>query len=306
MNRPKKSLRFSLIISLLIILALACGIDTGGDSNGGDDGPSDRELTSEAEAEDLRDTQEALSKTQNALNNPTQAPPTNIPPPTQALPTQALPTQGQVVPTNTVMPTPVPNTIEVGDVLYGTDFDSDDASNEDWGYFVIGGGDYNAQFAGSKLRLTAETPYTYLYVIYGGWYFEEPFYNVVIEARVEKVGGPNRNNIALVCRYNELGWYEFAITAGGLWEAYRYDVSSESYTALGNGGSTAIKTQLNANDLTLVCYNNTFTLFANNVEVGQVTDSRYSEGYAGVSVSSFDLPGVIVEIDWFVVYWAGY
>ena len=198
-----------------------------------------------------------------------------------------------------------------GDVMF---FDEFDYGDPNWFVFTIrdtdtgqvrDGGRYTSEFVGSKLFVVADTDYTYVYVIYGGEFYADPYANVVIDARVEKVGGPNRNNIALICRYSEDGWYEFAITSGGLWEAYRFD-SGSGYSLIGSGGSTAINLQFAINDLTLECIDNEFTLYANGVYVGEVRDNRYREGNVGVSVSSFDLPGVEVEIDWFYVTWPGY
>jgi hypothetical protein len=197
-----------------------------------------------------------------------------------------------------------------GDVMF---FDEFDFGDPNWSVFTIrdtdtgqvwNGGRYTSEFVGSKLYVVADTDYTYVYVIYEGEYYADPYANVIIDARVEKVGGPNRNNIALICRLSEDGWIEFAITSGGLWEAYRYDANA-GYSLIGSGGSTAINLQFAVNDLTLECIDNTFTLYANGVYVGEVRDNRYREGFVGVSVSSFDLAGVEVEVDWFIVSYAG-
>ena len=74
---------------------------------------------------------------------------------------------------------------------------------------------------------------------------------------------------------------------------------------IGNGGSNAINLQFAVNELALDCIGNEITLWANGSEVGSVTNNRFSEGQVGVSVSSFDLPGVEVEIDDFFVTWPG-
>lgn len=200
---------------------------------------------------------------------------------------------------------------EPGDVMFYDEFDLGDPywyvhtiRDTDTGQ-VWNGGRYTSEFTGGKLYVVADTDYTYVYVINDGKFYTDPYANVIIDARVEKVGGPNRNNIALICRYTEDGWYEIAITSGGLWEAYRFD-SGVGYSLIGSGGSTAINLQFAINDLTLECIDNVMTLYANGVYVGEVRDNRYREGYVGLSVSSFDLPGVEVEVDWFFVTWPGY
>ncbi|MBW8011223.1 MAG: hypothetical protein FVQ83_08290 [Chloroflexi bacterium] len=200
----------------------------------------------------------------------------------------------------------------VGDTLWWTEFADSDPDNPNWDFFSIqwtgndlafNGGDFSADIYSGRLNVVAETADTYVYALYDA-YFSGAFENVTVWATVEKVGGPNRNNIALICRANDEGWYEFAITSGGLWELYLYEYD-DGYTRIGNGGSNAINMQFEVNDLALDCIDDEITLWANGSQVGSVTNNRFTEGQVGVSVSSFDLPDVEVEIDDFFVTWPG-
>lgn len=201
---------------------------------------------------------------------------------------------------------------DIDDTLWWTEFDDSDPDNDGWEFFSIrwtgsqlafDGGDFSADIFSGRLNVVADSDQTYVYSLYDA-YFSGTFEDVTVWATVEKTGGPNRNNIALICRANDEGWYEFAITSGGLWELWLYDYD-DGYELLGEGGSNAINLQLAVNELALDCIGDELTLWANGSEVGSVTNNRYSEGQVGVGVSSFDLPGVEVEIDDFFVTWPG-
>lgn len=148
----------------------------------------------------------------------------------------------------------------------------------------------------SKLFLGVYDPDTTVYMFYD-FYFENPDIEVI--AQVETVGGPNRNNISVVCRATDEGWYEFSMNSGGLWYIWMYDYD-DGYTKLAEGGSTAINMQRASNLVAARCEGKELSLFINDEFIGSATDTRIREGgYVGVSATTFDLPGAEVEFDWF-------
>ena len=120
--------------------------------------------------------------------------------------------------------------------------------------------------------------------------------DVRIDADVETVGGPNRNNISLVCRATTEGWYEFSMNSGGYWYIWKYQ--DGDYFNLAEGASYAINLQKAANSLTATCIGRELTFFVNGVKMGSVSDNTFKNGgQVGVSVSTFDFPGAAVEFE---------
>ncbi|HSQ27790.1 MAG TPA: trypsin-like peptidase domain-containing protein [Anaerolineales bacterium] len=120
--------------------------------------------------------------------------------------------------------------------------------------------------------------------------------DVRIDADVETVGGPNRNNISLVCRATSEGWYEFSMNSGGYWYIWKYE--NGDYTNLAEGASYSINLQKAANSLTATCIGRELTFYVNGVTMGSATDNTFKDGgQVGVSVSTFDVAGAAVEFD---------
>ncbi len=181
-----------------------------------------------------------------------------------------------------------------GDIIFVTDFDD----SEGWLAFSWPEGeDYIATTQDSVLYLEVPGTNTTVYAIYDAMANYE---DVRIDAAVETVAGPNRNNISLVCRYTEAGWYEFSMNSGGFWYIWKYS-EADSYTVLHEGTSNDINLQKAKNELTAICQGDTLTLIINEVEVGSATDSEFPTGQVGTSATSFDLAGVGVEFDWLLV-----
>jgi hypothetical protein len=124
--------------------------------------------------------------------------------------------------------------------------------------------------------------------------------DVQIDAEVVAVAGPNFNGISVLCRYSPKGWYEGMLDSGGYWSLLKYS-EDEGWVTLDQGASTAIHMQKARNHLTLVCEGDTISFYINDVEMGSVSDTDYTRGLMAVSVTSFDLPGVVVRFDEIVV-----
>jgi hypothetical protein len=134
-----------------------------------------------------------------------------------------------------------------------------------------------------------------VYVMYDPYTYT----NVRLDARVEN-RGTNNNNINLVCRYSDEGWYEVAIANNGLYDLYAYDGVKGSYARLANGGSNKIKAGKEVNEYTFICNERNLILEINGFETKTYTDNQYvfRDGQIGIGASSFrDVP-VKVEYDW--------
>jgi hypothetical protein len=143
----------------------------------------------------------------------------------------------------------------------------------------------------------------FYYLIYGAYEYED----VVVEVRSENKG-KNSNNVSLICRYDpEVGWYEFNIANNGLYDIYYakiLDSGKVEYNRVANGGSNYIKAGFETNEYYAKCQGNELTLKINGQNVTNIQDKKYGElskGQVGVSVSSFNVLPVRIEMDWFKV-----
>jgi serine protease Do len=184
------------------------------------------------------------------------------------------------------------NAVNSGDVYFSTEFNDSD----NWYKFAVPKSDNNDVVTDNGfLEITIPESNETVYALYD----QDLPADVQIDASVQTVGGPNNNNISLVCRATDQGWYEFSMGSGGYWYIWRYDTDNK-FTKLADGGSTAINLQRAKNDLTATCIGSRLTFYVNSVRVGSVSDSFFKNGgQAGVSASTFDVSGTIVNYDWF-------
>lgn len=230
---------------------------------------------------------------------PTQAPtveqpiqvdePTSTPPPTEAPVTEA--------PEPTEPPTPE------AQQFFTEEFDNPLSS--DWTSFTI----YDDTVSNlDKVTVEAEdgnlvwdldSKYVYYYLFYGAYEYED----VQVEVRSDN-RGKNNNNVSLICRYDpEVGWYEFNIANNGLYDILYAEVKANGeigWNRIANGGSTAIKAGLEVNEYSAKCVGTELSLVINGDDVISIKDKNYGlrRGQVGVSVSSFDVLPILIEMDW--------
>jgi S1-C subfamily serine protease len=186
-----------------------------------------------------------------------------------------------------------PNATGSGSYFFSTEFDNAD----NWYTFAVPKTDnYQASVDHSTLYLEADDKSSTVYALYD---LDLQPSDVRLDAAVETVAGPNRNNISLVCRATDAGWYEFSMNSGGYWYIYKYE--NGDYALLNSGASTAINLQKAKNELIATCIGTKLSFYVNGVEMGSATDNRFKGGgQVGISVSTFDIPGAGVEFDSFV------
>jgi predicted small secreted protein len=138
----------------------------------------------------------------------------------------------------------------------------------------------------------------WVYVTYDPYDYE----NIRIDARVTN-RGVNNNNVSLICRHTDSGWYEFNIANNGLYWIYAAQVNSDGKVVYGQvyeGGSNKIKSGKETNEYSAICDGRTLSLYINGTEVRTVTGNKYGlgSGQVGISVSSFDTLPVVTDVDW--------
>jgi len=189
-----------------------------------------------------------------------------------------------------------PNASQPGDYYYYTEFDGD---LEDWIYFLTSGKDegFTATTENSRMRIEINKNDTWVYFLYDVYEFGD----VRIDTVAENLGR-NNNNVSLICRASDAGWYEFNIANSGEYTILWYDdLTRHDYVLLYSGGSKLIRMGDVNEYYTAICKGDELTLGINGVEVRTISDKNLKRGRVGFSVSSFNVTPIIVEFDHFIV-----
>jgi S1-C subfamily serine protease len=138
----------------------------------------------------------------------------------------------------------------------------------------------------------------WVYVTYDPFTYKDVEISVTADNR-----GKNNNNVSLICRESDQGWYEFNIANNGLYNILAYIDADRRYYNVYNGGSNAIKQGKDINVYTASCSGTELSLTINGVLAKKIKDSKYNlrDGKVGFSVSSFDVIPILVEVDSFTI-----
>ena len=225
--------------------------------------------------------------------------PTNPPPPTSAPTSAPLPTIAPPPTSNVPEPPPTSS----GDQPSSApDFFTEEFENgvDNWSYFTTkndsSADDSGAQpIADNGFLIMDIGKYLNVYALYEPYIYGD----VRLDARVDN-RGTNNNNINLVCRYSDEGWYEISIANNGLYWLYAYDGRKGSYTLLADGGSNKIASGKETNEYTFICNDRNLIVKINGFDTTTFTDNQFvfREGQIGVGLSSFRDTPIKVEFDW--------
>jgi len=223
------------------------------------------------------------------VDNPTAVPPE----PTEVPPTEIPPTEAPAT------EPPAPQAQE----FFTEEFDT--PLSGDWSIFTIS--DPNAsdldkvtvEADNGNLVWDFDSEYVYYYLFYNAFTYDD----VKVEARADN-RGKNNNSVSLICRYDEeIGWYEFNIANNGLYDILYAEVLDNGkiqWNRVANGGSNAIKQGKDVNEYSATCQDEELTLVINGDEVISIKETKYGlrSGQAGISVSSFNVLPILIEMDW--------
>ncbi len=226
----------------------------------------------------------------------------------------SAPTQQPLASTSTLAPpTPIPPTFTLTPIpptstpeflqYYTEEFDKD---LKYWPFYVVDGysgvtmkeSDVELEIVDGSISFDLPK-WRWAYATYDPFEYE----NVRVEAQAENLG-TNNNNVSLICRYSEQGWYEFNVANNGLYWIYYASVRADgyvSYKLLEEGGSNSIvqgnTPGRNLNTYAITCRGDTLTLYINGDMTKVVRDSTLKSGKIGVSISSF-ATAVNVRFNW--------
>ena len=242
------------------------------------------------DAPDFAATEAALQSTQAALEAQAEQPaPTNTPEPPP--PTDP-----------TTPPEPDPESYSSGDIIYFTDFDGPEDWEEGWIHFSFPDADYSVYKDNGVMYVEVPVTYTTVYLFHDELFFEREFADVYVEAGFENLSTHNINNISILCRGTDQGWYEFSILSGGLWYIYRYNANTGNYKIIKDGGIPNLVYDA-PHTVGASCIGNVLTIYFDGEPLrnGTITDSQFREGQVGFSVYADEWADVIVEFDYFGV-----
>lgn len=218
-------------------------------------------------------------------------------------PQQPQPTPVQPTPIQQEQPSPIPPTEAPTSTPENLQFFTEEFDNgaANWSPFVTNGKLHQLDFSAKNGRLVfaLSERQVWSYAVYT----PQTYSDVVIEVQAENFGN-NENNVTLICRYSERGWYEVTISNNGLYKIYygKWDDNgtTASYAKIADGGSTNIKAGRAVNTYAFSCKGPMLTLTINDKEIKRVEEKQRGlrEGQIGIGVSSFRYVPVEVEFDW--------
>jgi len=212
-------------------------------------------------------------------------------------------------PTATFPPTPIPATVTpqptLTPELTSTPFprlftDEFDSSLAGWAILQAGNeATPNIKTENSNLILQMDSPYTWVYAVYGAQDYE----NIRIDAKFANQGGSPAST-GLICRYSESdGWLEYNVSTDGTYNVlYGKWLSSgiADYLPILSASSNAIQPSGTEQEIGLVCSDTTLSLFINQTLIRRVDVSSYelAAGKAGITTSSYENTPIITTWDW--------
>lgn len=189
---------------------------------------------------------------------------------------------------------------QFGEQASGAAIYQDDFSNTNSGWPIDSFAEGSTGYDNGQYRITVlETDYAIWSSSGAG-----DFADISVEADAVMIGGPEENEFGLLCRFvdNE-NFYVATIASDGYYFIWRR-LNGGDWELVGMESgqtSTAIYTGAQTNRIRLDCVGSSLTLYANGTQLIQVQDSSLTSGDVGVYAGSFDVGGVDVVFDNFLI-----
>ncbi|MCX6026095.1 MAG: hypothetical protein NTY23_07555 [Chloroflexi bacterium] len=129
------------------------------------------------------------------------------------------------------------------------------------------------------------------------------FTDVRIEVEATKVGGPDNNDLGVICRYQDTDNFYFALVSSDGFAGIGKTKSGEQSLLTGDNlaPTDAIHQGNSKNAIRLDCLGNSLSLLVNGTQVATITDSDFAKGDVGLMAGTYDAPGTDIQFDNFVV-----
>jgi hypothetical protein len=222
-------------------------------------------------------------------------PPTSqptAPEPTASIPTAPNPTASI---TNGSLPTATNITTTNQKLLFFDDFSD---PNSGWDRADVA--DYYADYYNDSYRIVVYSDMSDSWANPAG----NEFTDVSIEVDATKNAGPDDNDFGVICRYQGMDQFYYAvISSDGYYGISK--VTSDSSTLLGAAEmqySDYIYQGDATNQIRFDCTGDMLTLYANGQQLDQQIDSEYISGNVGLIAGTYDTPGTDILFDNFSVF----
>jgi len=211
-------------------------------------------------------------------------------------------------PTSTPLPSPIPVTVvpELSATpepsptpfprLFTEEFDS---SLTGWVILQAGNdGVPNIKIADSRLTLEMDSPYIWLYALYGA----QDYTNIHIDAQFTN-RALTPASAGLICRYSDTGgWLEYNISTDGTYNVLYgkwLGTGIADYVSIMDGKSNEIQPTGTSQKIGLTWSDSNLWLYINDKLIRKVDVSRYelAEGKVGLAASSFENIPIVIGFD---------
>jgi len=211
-------------------------------------------------------------------------------------------------PTSTLQPTPIPATAShqpsSTPAPSSTPFprffiEQFDSSLAGWVILQAGNDSVpNVKSEKSNLSLQMDSPYTWLYALYGA----QDYSNIHIDAQFTN-RALTPSSAGLMCRYSDAdGWFEYNVSTDGTYNVLYgrwLSVGIAEYLPISDGTSNKIQPSGSTQTVGLTCSDSTLWLYINDTLIRKVDVSRYepTEGKIGLAASSFENTPIVIGFD---------
>ena len=129
------------------------------------------------------------------------------------------------------------------------------------------------------------------------------FTDVRIEVEATKVGGPDDNDLGVICRYQDTENFYFALVSSDGFAGIGKTKAGQQTLLTGDNLSPtdAINKGNSKNTIRLDCLGSSLSLLVNGTQVITATDSDFAKGDVGLMAGTYDTPGTDIQFDNFVV-----
>ncbi|MEP6896536.1 MAG: hypothetical protein ABI986_13090, partial [Chloroflexota bacterium] len=214
----------------------------------------------------------------------------------------------KLFPTSTTLPSPIPvaaspeplPTLELSPTPFPRLFtEGFDYVLTGWAILQAGNDSVpNIKNENGNLILQMDSPYTWLYALYGA----QDYTNVRIDTQFEN-RALTPSSAGLICRYSdEGGWLEYNISSDGTYNVlYGKWLSNgiADYLPITDGTSKEIQPTGTTQKIGLTCSDTILWLYINDKLIRKVDVSRYAlaQGEVGIATSSFENTPIVTAFD---------
>ena len=202
-------------------------------------------------------------------------------------------------PTETVEAVPLDTPTVVYQPFYTEEFNTDVAS---WTRFMTSGDERMVEQKVDLGKLSIdlfrlEDRIAWYYLINNDYTYSDVKVEAVVTNR-----GVNANGVSLICRYSDIGWYEFFFSYSGFYSINAVDrvgIVNLGSNKMFDGGSNMINAGLSTNVFAAECKGTELNLYVNQTLISSVTDTLYNftQGKIGLAVSSPERLPVSVDFE---------